>query len=72
MKTPKLESLFREVRANKKKIEKGLVDPFGLAAQLSEKYFSKIDPKWGKRKSNEEDPYTDLIFAVFDILEVDY
>lgn len=71
MKTPKLDQLFLEIKKNKKAIETGKKDVYQFTSEMSKKYFSKIDPLYGERSVDMEDPYTDIIFAIMEILGIE-
>lgn len=58
-------AIQKEIDDNYLDLVSGIKDVYDFIGYVSEKYFKKVDPIWGER--TEENPYTDILFAMIEI-----
>jgi hypothetical protein len=59
------QGIQQEIHDNYLDLKSGIIDVYDFVSDISEKYFSLIDPEYGNRV--DDDPYTDLLFAMLEI-----
>jgi len=69
MKTLNISAIQSEIHENWIDLKSGCVDVYEFCSYISNKYYKEIDPEWGERIN--EDPYTDLTFAMLEINGID-
>jgi len=62
-------AIQEEIELNKDALNNYELDPFKLMSNLSIKYIKPVDKLWSKRMT--EDPFTDLLIAMFEINGID-
>ena len=58
-------AIQKEIDDNYSELDSGEYDIYDFCGYISTKYFKDVDPLWGER--DDEDPYTDLLFAMIEI-----
>lgn len=64
-KKPNFSAIQKDIDDNFLDLTSSVKDVYEFISEISEKYCKPVDPKWGNRV--EEDPYTDLLFAMLEV-----
>lgn len=58
-------AIQKKIDNNYLDLKSGILDVYDFTGDISKEFIKPVDPQWGNRI--EEDPYTDLIFAMLEI-----